>query len=114
MFSAGPGFYPTVMHQYQMHEEDPSQWGMDLPSSVVYGAEVMAKIKGSRPRRKYNLMAQVIPIYGFGIFLYIFYIIYKVTNIENTDMEKYYIYEIFSLIDAQSMYHINTVNDTCY
>lgn len=75
----GPGFYPTVMHQYQMHQEDPDLWGVDHPSSIVHGAEAMLKIKGSRPRKKYNLMAQVIPLYGFGIFLYIFYIIYKVT-----------------------------------
>lgn len=40
-------------------------------------------------------MAQVIPIYGFGIFLYIFYIIYKVTNVEITCMDKYYIYAVF-------------------
>lgn len=114
MFSVAPGFYPTVMHQYQMHQEDPDQWGLDLPSSVVHGAEVMAKIKGSRPRGKYNLMAQVIPIYGFGIFLYIFYIIYKVTKNKNTCMDKYCIYDIFSLINAQNMYNINTHNDTCY
>ncbi|CAF99651.1 unnamed protein product, partial [Tetraodon nigroviridis] len=75
----GPGFYPTVMHQYRMHQEDPDRWGPDPHSSVLHGAEVMAKMKGSRPPGKYNLMAQVIPIYGFGIFLYIFYIIYKLT-----------------------------------
>lgn len=40
-------------------------------------------------------MSQVIPIYGFGIFLYIFYIIYKVTNFENTCMDKYYISDVF-------------------
>lgn len=99
MFSVGPGFYPTVMHQYQMHQDTLDQWGPDLPSSVVHGAEVMAKIKTSKPRRKYNLMSQVIPIYGFGIFLYIFYIIYKVANFENTCMGKYYISDVFFLIN---------------
>eukprot|EP00066_Takifugu_rubripes_P019259 XP_011608525.1 PREDICTED: protein RIC-3-like [Takifugu rubripes] len=67
------------MHQYQMHHEDQDQWGVDHPSSITHGAEVMLKIQGSQPRRKHNLMAQVIPLYGFGIFLYIFYIIYKLT-----------------------------------
>lgn len=95
MLSVGPGFYPTVMHQYRMHPGDPDQWGPDLPSSALHGPEVMAKIRDSRPRRKYNLMAQVIPIYGFGIFLYIFYIIYKVTYVEITCMDKYYIYAVF-------------------
>lgn len=83
------------MHQDQMHQDGLDQWGPDLPFSVVHGAEVMAKIKGSRPQRKYNLMAHVIPIYGFGIFLYIFYIIYKVTHFENTCMDKYYISDFF-------------------
>lgn len=65
------------MHQLLL-PEDPEQWGVDPSYSMTHGAEAMAKVKGIGPGKKYNLMAQVIPIYGFGIFLYIFYIIYKV------------------------------------
>lgn len=73
----GPGFYPPVMHQLSL-PEDPEQWGVDPSYSMTHGAEAIAKVKGIGRNKKYNLMAQVIPIYGFGIFLYIFYIIYKV------------------------------------
>uniref|UniRef100_A0A673CUC2 Resistance to inhibitors of cholinesterase protein 3 N-terminal domain-containing protein n=1 Tax=Sphaeramia orbicularis TaxID=375764 RepID=A0A673CUC2_9TELE len=73
----GPGFYPPVMHQLSF-PEDSDQWGVDPSYSMTHNAEIVAKVKGIG-RKKYNLMAQVIPIYGFGILLYIFYIIYKVT-----------------------------------
>lgn len=75
--TVGPGFYPPLMHQLPL-PEDPGQWAVDPSYSVIHGAEAKAKAKGIGRGRKYNLMAQVIPIYGFGIFLYIFYIIYKV------------------------------------
>lgn len=65
------------MHQLLL-PEDPEQWGVDPSYSMTHGAEAMAKVKGIGRGKKYNLMAQAIPIYGFGIFLYIFYIIYKV------------------------------------
>ncbi|XP_068174671.1 protein RIC-3 [Antennarius striatus] len=68
----GPGFYPPAMHHHSL-PEDPARWVVDPSYAVMHGAEV----KGVG--RKHNLMAQVIPIYGFGIFLYIFYIIYKLT-----------------------------------
>lgn len=71
----GPGFHPSVRHQLSF-QEDPEQWAVETSYSLTHGAETMAKFKGIG--KKYNLMAQVIPLYGFGIFLYIFYIIYKV------------------------------------
>ncbi|XP_044053525.1 protein RIC-3 isoform X2 [Siniperca chuatsi] len=74
----GPGFYPPVMHQLSL-PADPEQWGVDPSYSMTHSAESMAKIKGIGRGKKYNLMAQAIPIYGFGILLYIFYIIYKLT-----------------------------------
>ncbi|XP_070766977.1 protein RIC-3 [Enoplosus armatus] len=74
----GPGFYPPVMHQLSL-PADPEQWGVDPSYSMTHSAEAMAKIKGIGRGKKYNLMAQAIPIYGFGILLYIFYIIYKLT-----------------------------------
>ncbi|KAM9366631.1 protein RIC-3 [Symphorus nematophorus] len=74
----GPGFYPPGMHQLSL-PEDPEQWGVDPVYSMTHSAEATAKMKFVGRGKKYNLMAQVIPIYGFGIFLYIFYIIYKLT-----------------------------------
>ncbi|XP_056268307.1 protein RIC-3 isoform X2 [Pseudoliparis swirei] len=74
----GPGFYPPVMHQLSL-PEDPERWGVDPSHSMAHSAEAMAKVKGVGRGKKYNLMAQVIPIYGFGILLYILYIIYKLT-----------------------------------
>ncbi|XP_031702225.1 protein RIC-3 [Anarrhichthys ocellatus] len=74
----GPGFYPPVMHHLSL-PKDPERWGVDPSYSMAHSAEVMAKVKGVGRGKKYNLMAQAIPIYGFGILLYILYIIYKLT-----------------------------------
>lgn len=83
--SVGPGFYPPVMHQLTV-PEDPEQWDVDPSYSLTHSAEAMVRVKVSGRGKKYNLMAQVIPIYGFGILLYIFYIIYKVI----TDLSSVY------------------------
>ncbi|XP_056237774.1 protein RIC-3 [Seriola aureovittata] len=74
----GPGFYPSGMHQLSV-PEDSERWGVDPSYTMTHSAEAMAKIKVIGRGKKYNLMAQVIPIYGFGILLYILYIIYKLT-----------------------------------
>lgn len=65
-----------MMHRLSL-PPDTDQWGMDPSNSMTHNAETVAKVKGIG-RKKYNLMGQVIPIYGFGILLYILYIIYKV------------------------------------
>lgn len=77
LYPVGPGFHPSVRQQLSF-QEDPEQWAVETSYSLTHGAETMAKFKGIGRGKKYNLMAQVIPLYGFGIFLYIFYIIYKV------------------------------------
>ncbi|XP_057710241.1 protein RIC-3-like isoform X2 [Corythoichthys intestinalis] len=74
----GPGFYPPAMHEVSL-SEDPNQWGVDTFQSLTRGAEATAKVRSIGRGKKYNLMAQVIPIYGFGILLYILYIMYKLT-----------------------------------
>nr|XP_057945104.1 protein RIC-3 [Doryrhamphus excisus] len=73
----GPGFHPPGMHQ--VLSDDPEQWAVDPLHALTYSMEASARIKGTGRGKKYNLMAQVIPIYGFGILLYILYIIYKLT-----------------------------------
>ncbi|XP_076739247.1 protein RIC-3 [Maylandia zebra] len=74
----GPGFYPPAMHKLSV-PEDPEQWDVDPSFSMTHSLEAMAKVKGIRRGKKYNLMTQVIPLYGFGILLYILYIIHKLT-----------------------------------
>ncbi|XP_034019202.1 protein RIC-3 [Thalassophryne amazonica] len=79
----GPGFYPPMMHQLTF-PEGPEQWEVEKSYSMTHSAEAMAKLQSTRRGKKYNLMAQVIPIYGFGILLYILYIMYKLTCKEKT------------------------------
>ncbi|XP_019742029.1 protein RIC-3 [Hippocampus comes] len=74
----GPGFRPPGMHPVSL-SDDPQQWDADPFHSMTYSAEATAKARSIGRGKKYNLMAQVIPIYGFGILLYILYIIYKLT-----------------------------------
>ncbi|XP_067349808.1 protein RIC-3 [Channa argus] len=74
----GPGFYPPVVRQPSF-PKDADRFGVDPSYIMTRSAEAMAKVKGIGHGKKYNLMAQVIPIYGFGILLYIIYIIYKLT-----------------------------------
>ncbi|XP_038139670.1 protein RIC-3 [Cyprinodon tularosa] len=74
----GPGFYPSRRHQLSV-SDDPELWELDPSRSLTHSLEAMAKVKSIGQGKKYNLMAQVIPIYGFGILLYIFYIMYKLT-----------------------------------
>uniref|UniRef100_A0A3B4FJ45 RIC3 acetylcholine receptor chaperone n=1 Tax=Pundamilia nyererei TaxID=303518 RepID=A0A3B4FJ45_9CICH len=54
--------------------------------------EAMAKVKGIRRGKKYNLMTQVIPLYGFGILLYILYIIHKVILISRASIYSFALY----------------------
>ncbi|XP_077451270.1 protein RIC-3 [Stigmatopora argus] len=85
----GPGFYPPGMHDVSL-SDDRDQWGMDAFQSLTRSAEATAKIKSIGHSKKYNLMAQVIPIYGFGILLYILYIIHKLTcRDKNVKSEKH-------------------------
>ncbi|KAM9817693.1 protein RIC-3 [Neosynchiropus ocellatus] len=67
----GPGFYPPA----RQPQEGPDHWGVD-PFTAI---DTTSRIKPIGRGKKYNLMAQVIPVYGFGILLYILYIIYKLT-----------------------------------
>ncbi|CAL8243697.1 unnamed protein product [Lota lota] len=74
----GPGFYPPMSHRLSA-PEDPEQWGERPPYTKVRSVEALAKVTGKGRAKKHNLIGQVIPIYGFGILLYILYIIHKLT-----------------------------------
>nr|XP_046201704.1 protein RIC-3 isoform X3 [Oncorhynchus gorbuscha] len=81
----GPGYYRPVMHRLQMPEEDLGQWMEGTHDSGPHSPEVLAKAKGMgtlqiRGATKSNLISQAIPIYGFGILLYILFIIFKMTT----------------------------------
>ncbi|XP_028979912.2 protein RIC-3 isoform X3 [Esox lucius] len=78
----GPGYYPPAMHRLQMPED---QWVVATHDSGPHSPEVMAKVKGIgsvqiRGASKTNLISQVISIYGFGILLYILFIVFKMTT----------------------------------
>ncbi|XP_017296278.1 protein RIC-3 [Kryptolebias marmoratus] len=85
----GPGFYHSVIHQFSV-SDDPEQWDMDPSPSLTHTIEAMVKIKSIERGKKYNLMGQVIPIYGFGILLYILYIIHKLSNKEKMNKSGIY------------------------
>ncbi|XP_043090434.1 protein RIC-3b [Puntigrus tetrazona] len=48
--------------------------------SRAHNPEAIARAKGAGPGGKSNLAGQIIPIYGFGILLYILYILFKITS----------------------------------
>jgi len=73
----GPGFYPPKARRLPA-PEDPEQWGEGPPDARLQSAEALAQVTGKGRARRHNLIGQVIPIYGFGILLYIIYIIHKV------------------------------------
>ncbi|XP_055777398.1 protein RIC-3 isoform X1 [Salvelinus fontinalis] len=81
----GPGYYPPMIHRLQMPEEGLGQWMEGSHDSGPHSPEVLAKVKGMgtlqiRGATKSNLISQAIPIYGFGILLYILFIIFKMTT----------------------------------
>ncbi|KAM9423605.1 LOW QUALITY PROTEIN: protein RIC-3 [Salvelinus alpinus] len=73
-----PGYYPPMMHRLQMPEGGLRQWMEGTHDSGPHSPEVLAKVKGMgtlqiRGATKSNLISQAIPIYGFGILLYILF-----------------------------------------
>ena len=59
--------------------------------SRAHNTEAIARAKGASTGPgtggKSNLAGQIIPIYGFGILLYILYILFKVNTREHTPIE---------------------------
>ncbi|RVE74494.1 hypothetical protein OJAV_G00022600 [Oryzias javanicus] len=84
VLEVGPGYYRPMMHQLSS-SQDPEQWDLNPSPSLTHTAEAMAKVKSGGRGKKHNLMAQVIPVYGFGILLYILYIMYKLTCNKKTN-----------------------------
>uniref|UniRef100_A0A673AEG8 Resistance to inhibitors of cholinesterase protein 3 N-terminal domain-containing protein n=1 Tax=Sphaeramia orbicularis TaxID=375764 RepID=A0A673AEG8_9TELE len=85
--SAGAGRFPPMMHR-QMAPEGRGQRGAGSGFSRAHNSEAIARVKGSGSGTgtgagtggKSNLAGQIIPVYGFGILLYILYILFKITS----------------------------------
>ncbi|XP_066505981.1 protein RIC-3b [Hoplias malabaricus] len=74
----GSGHYPPMLHRKAA--PDPGR-GSGGQFSRSHHPEAIARAKGgSAAGGKSNLAGQIIPVYGFGILLYILYIIFKITS----------------------------------
>ncbi|XP_068947265.1 protein RIC-3 isoform X2 [Petaurus breviceps papuanus] len=82
------GRFPPMMH-HQMSSDGPAT-GTPFPRSHL--TEAIAKTKGSGGTvgggGGRGLMGQIIPIYGFGILLYILYILFKLSSKGKTTAEE--------------------------
>lgn len=82
---AGSGRFPPMMHR-QMAPEGRNQRAAGSSFSRTPSSEAPARAKGAGAGAgtgvgaggKSNLAGQIIPVYGFGILLYILYILFKV------------------------------------
>ncbi|XP_053304884.1 protein RIC-3 [Spea bombifrons] len=74
-----PGHFPSARHQPK--PTDGRSSGSFFPRSHL--SEAVAKAKGGRGaggNSRQSLVGQIIPIYGFGILLYILYILFKLSS----------------------------------
>ncbi|CAJ1055939.1 protein RIC-3b [Xyrichtys novacula] len=81
----GPGHLPPMMHR-QIAPEGRGQRAAGPGFSRAHNTEAIARAKGAGTGTgagtggKSNLAGQIIPVYGFGILLYILYILFKITS----------------------------------
>ncbi|RVE71286.1 hypothetical protein OJAV_G00050380 [Oryzias javanicus] len=77
------GYFPPRVHP-QMSPEGRGQRAAGPSFSRAHNPETGTKSKGGGagpgPGGKSNLAGQIIPVYGFGILLYILYILFKITS----------------------------------
>ncbi|KAF3706190.1 Protein RIC-3 Precursor [Channa argus] len=83
----GSGRFPRMMHR-QMATEGRGQRAAGSGFSRAQNSEAIARGKGAGTVAgtggKSNLAGQIIPVYGFGILLYILYILFKITSKGNS------------------------------
>uniref|UniRef100_A0A3B5KRB5 RIC3 acetylcholine receptor chaperone n=1 Tax=Xiphophorus couchianus TaxID=32473 RepID=A0A3B5KRB5_9TELE len=76
----GSGRFPPMMHR-QMAPEGRGQRAAGSGFSRTHNSDSMSRAKGAGTGTgtggKSNLAGQIIPVYGFGILLYILYILFK-------------------------------------
>ncbi|XP_030621004.1 protein RIC-3 [Chanos chanos] len=75
----GPGHFPPMRYGQQIPEGH-DNWEVYSLYARPYNPEAFAKTKSTGLFSRSNLLGQVIPVYGFGIFLYILYIFFKLTS----------------------------------
>uniref|UniRef100_UPI0037E714A8 protein RIC-3b n=1 Tax=Semicossyphus pulcher TaxID=241346 RepID=UPI0037E714A8 len=79
----GSGHLPPMMHR-QVTPEGRGQRAAGSGFSRAHNTEAIARAKGAGTGAggggKSNLAGQIIPVYGFGILLYILYILFKITS----------------------------------
>ncbi|XP_075993810.1 protein RIC-3b [Genypterus blacodes] len=79
----GAGRYPPLMHR-QSAPEPRGQRAAGSQFSRAHNTEAIARAKGAGTGAgtggKSNLAGQIIPVYGFGILMYILYILFKITS----------------------------------
>lgn len=77
------GHFPPMIHR-QAAPEGRGQRAAGSGFSRAHNPEATARVKGAGPGvgagGKSNLAGQIIPVYGFGILLYILYILFKITS----------------------------------
>lgn len=83
----GSGRFPPMMHR-QTAPESRGQRAMGSGTSRAHNSEATGRAKGAGTGAgaggKSNLAGQIIPVYGFGILLYILYILFKITSKGNS------------------------------
>ncbi len=88
---AGSGRLPPMMHR-QIAPEGRGQRAAGSGFSRAHNPEAIARAKGAGTGAgtggKSNLAGQIIPVYGFGILLYILYILFKVKQSFYSTVEK--------------------------
>lgn len=83
LLTAGSGRFPPMLHR-QMAPESRGQRAAGSGASRAHNTEAIGRGKGAGTGAgagaggKSNLAGQIIPVYGFGILLYILYILFKV------------------------------------
>ncbi|XP_004564542.2 protein RIC-3b [Maylandia zebra] len=79
----GSGRFPPMLHR-QMAPESRGQRAAGSGASRAHNTEAIGRGKGAGTGAgaggKSNLAGQIIPVYGFGILLYILYILFKITS----------------------------------
>uniref|UniRef100_A0A3Q0QTF4 Resistance to inhibitors of cholinesterase protein 3 N-terminal domain-containing protein n=1 Tax=Amphilophus citrinellus TaxID=61819 RepID=A0A3Q0QTF4_AMPCI len=81
------GRFPPMMHR-QTAPESRGQRAVGSGTSRAHNPEATGRAKGAGTGAgaggKSNLAGQIIPVYGFGILLYILYILFKITSKGNS------------------------------